>query len=141
MKKIWLIFQILLFSILTGAYFTGAEDLFTVALTILILESLPLNMLFGWIFFAYADLSAYPSLLFAFALVMSFLSYIQWFELVPRIVRYFKTPFAEHDREINLVVEKKEPKLLTDPAEDWAVNFATADQNSPVDRFLNNDRD
>lgn len=136
MKKIWLVFQVLLFTILTGSYFAGDENLFGITLTIFILESFPLNLLIGWVFFAYAGISNYPALLFLFALVMSGLSYFQWFDLVPRIVDYLKKPFAKHDREVNLIIEKREPLLIAEPIEEWATNVASSDQRSPVDRFL-----
>ena len=140
MKKIWLILQGVLLTLAVISWFAGAEDLFGVCLTVLIVLSFPLNMLVGWLFFAFDLLQTAPVTLLVMAFVVSALGYIQWFELVPRIARTFSSKLSAHDRQIKIVVEPKRPAQLEEgaraDASDWLNTSNGKEKYSPVERVF-----
>jgi hypothetical protein len=142
MKKIWLVVQSVLLALALLSWFAGAEDLLGLCLTVLIVLSFPLNMLVGWIFFAF-DLLSVPAITFVMAFVMSWLGYIQWFELVPRIARLFSHRFSDHDRQISISVERGQPAQLAGAkpgaASDWLNTANDKEKYSPVERVFSQD--
>jgi hypothetical protein len=139
MKKIWLIFQSVLLALTVVFWFGGAEDLFGICLTILIVLSFPINLLVGWLFFAFDLLSA-PAMLLVMAFVMSVLGYIQWFELVPRIARLFSSKLSSHDRQIRISVDREQPAQLEEAkrtdTDDWLNTSNDKEKYSPVERVF-----
>ena len=144
MKKIWLIINAILLATSVFSFFAGADNVFGVCVTALIILSFPLNMLVGWIFFAYGDLFTYPALQLLLALVMSVVGYVQWFELVPRIAKYFSRKLGKHDLQIELTATRADTKELeehrTTEAADWQTNWYDKEKYSPVERVFSQDQ-
>ena len=140
MKKVWLTLQSALLSLAVISWFAGMEDLFGICVTVLIILSFPLNLLAGWLFFAFDVVHSAPALLLVMAFVMSAIGYVQWFELVPRIVGFFSGKLSRHDREIRLTVERQQPAQLekgrqTDVNE-WLDISTDKEEYSPVERVF-----
>ena len=140
MKKIWFILQGILLALSLIFGIAGAEDLFGVCVTVLIVLSFPLNMLVGWLFFATDLLQTAPVMLLVMPFVMSALGYIQWFELVPRIARMFSSKLSAHDRQIKISVEREQPAQLEEgkptDASDWFSVSDGKEKHSPVERVI-----
>ncbi len=142
MKRLWLIFQSALLTLTIISGMTGAQDVFTVCWMILIASSFPLNILFSWVFTTNL-LQSFPVLILVMAFVMSALTYIQWFELVPYLGRLFRTKFPDRDRQITVNVERIDKAQLApsfaNDASEWLNTSNDKEKYSPVERVLSQD--
>lgn len=118
------------------SYVIGAENLFGALMVVFILESFPLNLLVAWLFYAYGDLTQFPSFVFLMAAALSSVSYFQWFHIVPRIAAFFQNKLARHDRQIEILIKNKALKELEESSEDWAVSWYEKEKYSPVERVF-----
>jgi hypothetical protein len=141
MKKIWLIINAILLATSAFSFFAGAENLFGVSVTLITILSFPLNLLVGWLFFAYGGP---PVLMLLMAFVMSVVGYVQWFELVPRIAKYFGRKLGKHDLQIELTATRAETKQIEEgpipEATDWQTNWYEKEKYSPVERVFSQDQ-
>ena len=139
MKKLWLIFQTFLLALAVASWVAGADNLFGVVVTIIIVLSFPLNLLFGWLFFAFDSVIAMPELMLLMAFVMSAASYLQWFEIVPRMGRYFGRKLSRLDSELELawgqetlpLIEARVPQHVRE----WSTQ-SDQEKYSPIERVF-----
>ena len=143
MKKLWFATNALLLALSLISWVTGASDLFGYSVTILIVLSYPLNLLVGWLFFAFDVLNQLPIVTLLMAFVMSALGYVQWFQLVPSIAGFFRRKLSSHDLQIKLTVEREGEVQLTEgdlkTAPNWQEGWYDKHANSPVERILGRD--
>ena len=143
MKTIWSYFQALLFVLLLVSLFSGAGAFTGIILVVFLLQSFPLYFLVGWLFYEFGDVTANPLGIFLMACILSGISYLQWFELVPRITSYFKNKYSAHDKQVNILIEKNDDKLLNEAdniSDEWPANVFANEKYSPVERVFNEDK-
>lgn len=142
MKKIWLILQTALLTLTIISGVTGAQDVFNVCWMILIASSFPLNIVVAWVFTTNL-LQSFPVLVLVVAFALCVLTYLQWFELVPRLQRLLTTKFSDHDRQITINVERTEQAQLAAglpiDASEWLNTSNDNEKYSPVERLLSQD--
>lgn len=106
-------------------------------LTTIIVLSFPLNLLVGWIFFSFELGSNFSGVMLLMGYVMSLLSYLQWFEAVPRIASYFSERFSMHDISVNVSLTRPEHADAAQLNHPDLQNLQFDDQfRSPVERVF-----
>lgn len=144
-KKIWFALNGVLLNLLVISSIIGAEDIFGVCGTLIILLSFPCNLLVGWLFFAFGSFYALPGVMLLMMFVFSIIGYFQWFVLVPQIVKFVRLNFFKHDVRINFKVNVENTKQLTEPnietagTQEWQTNWYDEQKRTPVERVFNRD--
>ena len=143
-KDVWFAINGILLSISTISWAVGAENVFGVCGTLLLLLSFPSNLLVGWLFFTFGNLGALPSVMLLMIFAFSGISYLQWFVLVPRVVRFIRQKFFSRDLEIKFTANVESTKQIAEPnlenlTQDWQVNWYNEYKQTPVERVLNQD--
>ena len=145
MKKLWLVIHSLLLTLAAVSWLAGADDLFGICVTTIIVLSFPLNLLVGWLFFAFERVNEVPGIMLVMAFVMSAVGYVQWFEVVPRIAGFFSRKLSAHDLQMELSVKRSNPSQIekgnTQDARDWAEGIYDEEKYTPVERVLTQETD
>ncbi|MEO6333972.1 MAG: hypothetical protein ABIO91_03235 [Pyrinomonadaceae bacterium] len=141
MKKIWLILQSALLALTIISGVTGAQDVFNVCWMILIASSFPLNIVVAWVFTTNLVWSFPVFVIMAF--VLCALTYLQWFELIPRLGRLLSAKFPDRERHITINVERIDhaqlAAALPPDASEWLNTSNDNEKYSPVERLLSQD--
>jgi len=109
----------------------------------LMLLSFPCNLLVGWMFFASGALLAQPGLVLLMFLAFSGIGYVQWFKIVPKLLKYISGKFARHDRDISVNMSPKqvtEPNTANTIANEWRPDIYDEQERTPVERVLSDTR-
>ena len=139
LKTVWLFVNSLLLAVGGFSWFFGAEEVMLVCWVALILMSFPCNALVGKLFFASGILLSQPGTILLMFLAFSGMGYIQWFILVPKLLKYMSGKFARHDRDISVNIS---PKQVTEPstanliANEWRPDIYDEQERSPVERVF-----
>jgi hypothetical protein len=143
LKTLWLFVNGLLLAVGGASLFLGAEEIMLACWMPLILLSFPCNILAGKIFFASGVLFSEPGSVILMFLAFIGMGYVQWFILVPKLLKYISGKFARHDRDINV---KMSPTQVTAPsaenliANEWRPDIYDEQERTPVERVLSDTR-
>lgn len=138
-KNIWLYFNGLLLATIGVSWMFGWDAVINICGVALFAMSFPLNLLIGWLFFAFDGLAAQPGVMMLMFLSFSWIGYVQWFKLVPKLAKFISSRFAAHDREVNINVS---PKQITEPAaenlisNEWQPGIYDEQARTPVERVF-----
>lgn len=118
-------------------------DIIGICLTVMIVLSYPLAMLFGWIFFVFGSSDSSIGSMYLMLFAFSVLAYVQWFVLVPRIARFLKSKFFVKDVKINLTAKVETINALPKPESqfnlgDFQQNWYDEQKRTPVERIIEN---
>jgi hypothetical protein len=141
MKTFWIVINLLLLGALNVSWLFGFTDVFGVLLTLIIILSFPLNLLVGWLFFAFDLANNFSATMLFMGYVMCGVGYVQWFKLVPEIAKFFSQKFAKHDLAVNVSLTRPhfaEPHQIAQPP--WPSIQFEEQRHSPIDRVLNDER-
>jgi len=139
LKTVWLFVNGLLLTAGGISWFFSAEEVMFACWTALITLSFPCNILIAKIFFASGVLFSQPGSILVMFLAFSGMGYIQWFILVPKLLKYLSRKFARHDRDISVNIS---PKQVTEPAtanliaNEWRPAAFDEQERSPVERIF-----
>jgi hypothetical protein len=137
LKKLWTGVNGLLLFIAAFALLLGEENVFGFAGTILMLLSFPLNLLVGWLFFAFGDVFNSPVALFLMTLLLSVTGYLQWFVLVPKLVKFLSRKATENNLDFGTDTPARR---LAEPAaesvDDWQGKYYDEQNRTPVERIF-----
>lgn len=139
LKNIWLYFNGLLLATIGVSWFFGWDAVMNICGAALFAMSFPLNLLVGWLFFAFDGLAAQAVVLLLMFLSFSWIGYVQWFKIVPKIAKFISTRFAAHDREININLG---PKQISEPtvenliSNEWQPTAYDEQARTPVERVF-----
>jgi hypothetical protein len=117
-------------------------DVIGICVTIMIILSYPLAMLFGWLFFYFDWFDGSIGLMYLMLFAFSVLAYIQWFVLVPRAVQFIKTKFFAKDLKISFRANVESVGSLPEPNADFSTNdfprrnFYDKQKRTPVERVF-----
>lgn len=139
LRDLWFAINGISWFVLIISWMVGAENVFGVCGTILILLSYPCNILFGWLFIELDSSANLPIVTF---LMISAIGYAQWFILLPRITNFFRQKFSKQDLNIGINIQVERMHQITEPSlgdmrsEGWQPEFYDENKNSPVERLI-----
>lgn len=139
LKTLWLFFNGLLLVTAGVSWLLGAEDIMNICGVVMMLLSFPCNLLVGWMFFAFDGLQSYPAVMLLLFLSFSWVGYVQWFKIMPKLLKYISGKFARHDRDISVNIS---PRQVTGPhtantiANEWRPDIYDEQERSPVERVF-----
>jgi hypothetical protein len=119
LKNAWFASQIFLLATALFSLLTQNDNIFGFCGIAVIAMAYPLNMVVGWILIVFGNFFVEPGAMFLMMVVMSAIGYVQWFEVMPRIARFFSKKFARHDLAVRVSVEANR---ISAPARDLNVN-------------------
>lgn len=137
MKTVWIILNLLLLAVLNASWFFGFDDVFGVVLTLIIILSFPLNLLVGWLFFAFDLANNFSATMLIMGYVLCGVAFLQWFKFVPEIAKFFSQKFAKHD--VTVSVSFNQPQFAEAGQTNELPSPTTQFENqkhSPLERVL-----
>jgi hypothetical protein len=139
LKTVWLFVNSLLLAVGGFSWLLGAEEVMGISWIAIVLMSFPCNALVGWIFFASGILFSQPGIILFMFLVFSGMGYLQWFILVPKLLKYVSGKFARHDMNISVNISPKQatgPSTASLIANEWQPGIYDEQERSPVERIF-----
>jgi hypothetical protein len=139
-KSIWLS---LTFLILAAPVFipSGSIDVINICLVLMFVLSYPLSLILGRLFFELSWFDGSIGTLYSLLFVFSILAYVQWFVIVPRLVRFVESRFFTQDVKINFSASVEAVKTLREPqtdfvSTDYQKNWYDEEKRTPVERIF-----
>ena len=148
-KTYWLLINLVLlaFASLLPLSFEGFwGNVSGICFGALIIQSYPLSILPLSLLF-WSGIYADQVILMIFAAPICLATgYLQWFIIVPRLVKFIKKTFFRYDWQVNLRVTAPDIKTLPDAqpdiaAQDWQKSWYDAQKRTPVERVFEKDED
>jgi hypothetical protein len=138
LKNAWFASQVFLLATAAFSLLTQNDNIFGFCEIAVIAMSYPLNMIVGWMLIVCGNFFAEPGAMFLMMVVMSAFGYVQWFELMPRIARFFSKKFARHDLAVRVSVEANR---ISAPAQErnvseWQTRCYDENDRTPLERVF-----